>query len=680
MISLAEVQKYEKEGIKTKEEYLKLVAFVERYNKQYHEENASDISDFDFDMANKLLTVVEEGHPSWVVKNSPSSQVGGKVKPENDKTVKHNIPMLSILDVFSKEDVFKWVNKVRAVHPEVKFSVEPKVDGLSASLRFRKTESNPSKMSLILAETRGDGFIGEDATRNAFEISDIPKTLDENLDYLEVRGEVFMTIGNFEKFNALCSDESSKKVAANPRNLAAGTFRALNPQIVKERGLNIRIFNLQDVRGLADERVKKSHTEALNFLEKLGFCVIPHKLCSTNEEIWEEIDRIGKNRGDYPFVIDGAVVKIDNISYRKEFTFAKKYSSGHIAFKYPPEEKNIRIKKINLSVGRTGKIAPTAVFEPVQIAGTTVQRVTVCNQNYIDKFKIGVGGVYTLIKSGEIIPKIIATVTEPPEIFHIPDICPVCGQKLVREPDTADYKCVNPSCPAQLKRTIAYFAGRDAMDIKALGTTITDKLVEKGYIHSYADLYLLQDNRSKIISEGFMGREKNVDKILTAIENSKQNSAEKVLTALGINNVGKSAAGALLEKFNDISEIAKAKKEDFLTIEDVGETTAESIVDFFDNVENQKIIDNLITAGVNMKSAGKSKGKLSGKTFCITGTLKHLGQKEAESLIEKEGGKVTGVSKKLQFLIVGENAGSKLDKARKLNVKIISENDFEKML
>lgn len=652
-----------------KERYLELVKLVNHYNKQYHEENASEISDYEFDMLNKELRNLEAEHPDWVISDSPTQKVGGQTKREAGVTVAHNVPMLSIQDVFQKEEVVAWMDDVRKIHPDAKFSVEQKIDGLSMSLRYQKGK-------LQLAETRGTGYQGEDVTLNSLVILDVIRDLEIPDAYLEIRGEVYMTHADFDRFNGR-QEELGKKLAANPRNLAAGTLRQLNPEITRERGLRMFVFNVQ----AGGPELMQSHTKSLDYLASKGVSVVPHKLCATNEEVLAEIDRIGELRGNLEYDIDGAVIKIDQIRYREDFPAGSKYSPGHIAYKYPPEEKEIEILKIELSVGRTGKIAPTAIFTPVRLCGTTVQRVTLHNQDYINEKRIGIGGRYLLYKSGEIIPKLKAVIKDPPSVYRIPDRCPVCGQPAVREKDTADMKCVNPLCPSQLKRTISYFVSRDAMDIKAFGETYVDQLVDLGYIRNYSDIYKLKEFRGELIEKGILGKEKNTDKILASVEESKNNDAVKLLTALGINNVGRATARDIMSHFKSIEELMDASYESLIAIQDVGPTTARSIVEFFANKKNKSIIRELAEAGVNMETKqDTAAGRLAGKTFCITGTLESMGRKEAEALIERNGGTVIGVSKKLQYLVAGASAGSKQEKAKSLGIKVLTEQEFLTML
>lgn len=655
----------------TKSRYLELVGLVNKYNKQYHEDNASEITDYEFDMLNKELKNIEKEHPDWAAADTPTKKVGGRIKREAGVTVTHNVPMLSIQDVFTKEDVIAWIRDVKKMHPDAGFSVEQKIDGLSMSLRYSNGE-------LKLAETRGDGFVGEDVTLNSHEIPDVKLRLDIPYDYLELRGEVYMSHEDFDKTNEQ-QEILNKKAFANPRNCAAGTLRQLDPAITRERGLRMFIFNIQD----GDKELMADHTKGLDYLASKGVAVVPHKLCMTEEEVIQEIDRIGESRGNLDYDIDGAVVKIEQIAYRTDFTAGSKYSAGHIAYKYPPEEKETEIIDIELSVGRTGRIAPTAILKPIRLCGTTVQRVTLHNQDYIDEKGIGIGAKCLIFKSGEIIPKLKEVTSKPEKIYKITDRCPVCNQPVVRETDTADIKCVNPSCPSQLIRTVSYFASRDAMDIKNFGETYVKTLIEQEYIHNYADIYKLKNYRDELVEKGIMGKEKNTDKILKAIEESKSNDAVKLLTGLGIDNVGKASAKVIMKSFSSIDELSRASVDDLIVVQDVGEITAVGIVKFFANQANRDIIEALKSEGVNM-SAAKTEGattKLGGMIFCITGTLPTLGRKEAESMIELNGGRCTGsVSKKTSYLLAGEAAGSKLDKAKELGIAVISEEEFLKMI
>jgi DNA ligase (NAD+) len=659
-----------------KKEYNELKKTINYHMDRYYNQDSPEISDYEYDQLMLQLKAAEKEHPEWVTKNSPTQKIGGTAKREAGVKVTHNVPMLSIEDVFEKNDVVNWVNKVHAVHPNCNFSVETKIDGLSMTLRYSKIQGT-NTMELTMAETRGDGLVGEDVTVNALVIPDVQKKLDLPYDYLELRGEVYMSHEDFERFNDE-QEKLGKSIAANPRNLAAGTLRQLDSAIVKERGLRMFVFNIQDGPG----ELIEGHVNGLDILAGKGVPVVCHKLCMSAEEVLEVIDEIGKMRDDLPYDIDGAVVKINQTEYRNDFSSASKYSPGHIAYKYPPEEKETELIGVDLAVGRTGKITVTGVLKPVRLCGTTVQRVTLHNQDFINENQVGVGGTYLIYKSGEIIPKLKEVVKVPETVFKIPDTCPVCGQPVVREEGMADVKCVNPSCPATLVSSISFFTSRDAMDINAFGETYVQILAEQGYLHNYADIYHLKEYRDELIEKGLIGKEKNTDKILQAIESSKNNPPEKLLTGLGINNVGKATAKEIMRHFDSITALANATVEELTAIQDVGEITAQSIVDFFNNPVDKAIIDDLQKSGVNMdvKKAEGGTNKLEGKTFCITGTLSSMGRKEAEELIEKNGGRIAGVSKKLDYLVAGEAAGSKLEKAKTLGLTVLSEDEFKMMI
>ena len=535
-----------------------------------------------------------------------------------------------------------------------------------------------------LAETRGDGIqYGEDVTANAKVIRDVKKKLKDKPEYLEIRGEVYMTEADFEKVNEK-QELLGKKLFANPRNCAAGTLRQLDTAVTKERGLSMFIFNIQDARGISFE----THTEGYEYLKKQGIRVIEeYTVCKTADEVWAAIEKIGENRGKLPYDIDGAVVKINRFSDREKLGATSKVPRWAVAYKYPPEEKETKLLDIELSVGRTGRITPTAVFEPVRLCGTSVSRATLHNQDFIDELDIGIGDTIVVYKSGEIIPKVRRVIHEkrPAGVkkFVIPNVCPVCGAKTEREKDTADIKCTSPNCPAQLERHMINFVGRDAMDIKGFGATYIMELVHLGYLKDIADIYDLKQHREELIEQGIIGKEKNTDKLLDAIEKSKQNEAFQLLTGFGIPNVGKAAAKTILKHFGSIEALMQADMESLQQVADVGEVTALCIRNYFQDENNCKIIERLKEAGVNMEMAesGSEDGRFDGLTFVITGTLPTMDRKAAAALIEAHGGKVSGsVSKKTNYLLAGENAGSKLTKANDLGVSVISEAELQEML
>ncbi|MBR4358575.1 MAG: NAD-dependent DNA ligase LigA [Butyrivibrio sp.] len=666
-----------------KKEYEGLVKTIKYHMDLYYNQDEPEISDYEYDMMMKRLKEIEKEHPEFVKKDSPSRIVGGVAKREAGVKITHNVPMLSIEDVFSKEEVSEWIGKVTARHSDAFFSVEQKIDGLSLSLRYNRDESD-GKLHLKTAETRGDGYIGEDVTENALVIPDVKKVIDLPYEYLELRGEVYMSHKDFDKYNEI-QEKLGKKLAANPRNLAAGTLRQLDPQVTKERGLRMFVFNVQD--GPAE--VKSSHVEGLDILEKAGVKTVYHRACGSADEVISAIDDIGNMRENLDFDLDGAVIKIDTTSWREEFSTSSKYSSGHIAYKYPPEERVVVMDEILVDVGRTGKLTFTGSFhdketgKAARLCGTSVSRATLHNQDYINEMQVGIGGEYKLFKSGEIIPKLNGCVKAPDEVYKAPKTCPVCGGVLVREEDTADIRCINPICPAQVTRTIAYFTSRDAMNIMGLGDTLVDALVSRGYLNNYADIYSLNEHRDELIEKGIIGKEKNTDKLLGEIEKSKSNDAVRLLTGLAIRNVGKSTAREIMKHFDNIMDLSKVTKDGFLQIPDIGETTAGDLYEFFHDEKNLAVLSKMQTLGVNMEATRDEDASdiFAGKTIVVTGTLPTLGRKEAEELIVKNGGKASGsVSKKTSFVLAGEAAGSKLTKANDLGIKVIDETEFMEMI
>lgn len=650
---------------------------IEYHIERYYNQDDPEITDYEYDQKMNELKRLEREHPEYVTPDSPTQKVGGSAKREAGVLVEHNVPMLSLQDVFDRGEVENFVAEMKKQLDDPEFVVEYKIDGLSLSLRYEYGE-------LKLAETRGDGIqYGEDVTANAKVIRDVKKKLKDKPEYLEIRGEVYMTETDFEKVNEK-QELLGKKLFANPRNCAAGTLRQLDSAVTKERGLSMFIFNIQDARGISFE----THTEGYEYLKKQGIRVIEeYTVCKTADEVWAAIEKIGENRGKLPYDIDGAVVKINRFSDREKLGATSKVPRWAVAYKYPPEEKETKLLDIELSVGRTGRITPTAVFEPVRLCGTSVSRATLHNQDFIDELDIGIGDTIVVYKSGEIIPKVRRVIHEkrPAGVkkFVIPNVCPVCGAKTEREKDTADIKCTSPNCPAQLERHMINFVGRDAMDIKGFGATYIMELVHLGYLKDIADIYDLKQHREELIEQGIIGKEKNTDKLLDAIEKSKQNEAFQLLTGFGIPNVGKAAAKTILKHFGSIEALMQADMESLQQVADVGEVTALCIRNYFQDENNCKIIERLKEAGVNMEMAesGSEDGRFDGLTFVITGTLPTMDRKAAAALIEAHGGKVSGsVSKKTNYLLAGENAGSKLTKANDLGVSVISEAELQEML
>ncbi|MCI8390781.1 MAG: NAD-dependent DNA ligase LigA [Roseburia sp.] len=647
------------------------------HSDRYYNQDSPAITDYEFDQLMLELKKLEKEHPELVTPDSPTQKVGGSAKRTAGVLVRHNVPMLSLQDVFSKEEVFEFVEQMREQTDDPEFVVEYKIDGLSLVLRYENG-------ALALAETRGDGInFGEDVTANARVISDVKQTLKEAPEYLEIRGEVYMKNEAFERVNER-QELAGKKPFANPRNCAAGTLRQLQTSVTKERELSLFIFNIQDVRGMEFA----THTEGYEYLKKQGVRVIDdYRVCKTAEEVWRAVTEIGENRGKLGYDIDGAVVKLNRLADRERLGATSKVPRWAVAYKYPPEEKETTLLEIELSVGRTGRITPTAIFEPVRLCGTTVSRATLHNQDFIDKLDLGIGDTITVYKSGEIIPKVKEVKKEKRpsgwQRFMIPDVCPACGARTEREPDTADIRCTSPNCPSQLERRIINFVGRDAMDIKGFGTVFIEELVRMRYIKDVADIFALKEHRDELIEQGIIGKEKNTDKLLDAIERSKENDACQLLTGLGIPNVGKAAAKAVMRYFQTFDRLMAASAEELTEVDDIGAVSAECIRNFFAEEKNREVIRRLQEYGVRMSAREEeiSDSLISGKTIVVTGTLPTLGRKEAQELIERHGGKASGsVSKKTDYVLAGENAGSKLKKAEELGIPVLTEEELLAMI
>ncbi len=647
------------------------------HSDKYYNEDSPQITDYEFDRLMQELKALEKEHPELVTPDSPTQKVGGAAKRTAGVLVRHNVPMLSLQDVFSKEEVVEFVEQMKEQLDDPEFVVEYKIDGLSMVLRYENG-------ALALAETRGDGInFGEDVTANARVISDVKKKLKEAPEYLEIRGEVYMKNEAFLRVNER-QELAGKKPFANPRNCAAGTLRQLDTAVTKERELSFFIFNIQDVRGMEFA----THTEGYEYLKRQGIRVIDdYRVCKTAEEVWEAVTQIGENRGKLGYDIDGAVVKLNRLSDREQLGATSKVPRWAVAYKYPPEEKEATLLDIELSVGRTGRITPTAIFTPVRLCGTTVSRATLHNQDFIDELDLGIGDTIVVYKSGEIIPKVKEVKKEKRpagwQRFVIPDVCPACGAKTEREPDTADIRCTSPNCPSQLERRIINFVGRDAMDIKGFGTVSIEELVRMRYIKDVADIFILKEHRDALIEQGIIGKEKNTDKLLDAIERAKENDACQLLTGLGIPNVGKAAAKAVMKHFKTFERLMDASAEELTEVNDIGMVSAECIRSFFAEEKNRTVMERLREYGVNMTAQEEETfdSPISGKTIVVTGTLPTLGRKEAQELIERYGGKASGsVSKKTDYVLAGENAGSKLTKAQELGIPVLTEEELLAML
>lgn len=660
-----------------KKELNRLRKEIRHHNNCYYNNDEPEISDYEYDQLMLQLKKLEADYPELVTKNSPTQMVGGNARREAGVLVAHDVPMLSLQDVFSRQEVEEFVTSAIEQLDNPEFVVEEKIDGLSLALRYRDGV-------LAQAITRGDGIIqGEDVTDNAKVIKDIKEKLKEPLPYFEIRGEVYMSREAFAKVNAR-QELLGLKQFANPRNCAAGTLRQLNSKVVKERQLSMFVFNLQRVEG----REFASHTEAYEFMKKQGIKVIHnYQVCHTASEVMGAIDRIGASRGELPYDIDGAVVKLNSFAQRQALGETSKVPRWAVAYKYPPEEKETKLLNIELSVGRTGRITPTAVFEPVQLCGTKVERATLHNQDFIDGLDIRIGDTIKVFKSGEIIPKVRSVCHEKRPVGTVPfligDTCPVCGHKAVREVDTADIKCTNPSCPAQLENHIINFVSRDAMDIKGMGEQNIHALIEGGYIHDIGDIFNLAVHRDELIAKGVIGKEKNTDKLLAAIEKAKENEPQRLVTGLGIAGIGKAAARELMLHYGSIDALAEADVESIQQVRDIGSIGSQAIYEYFRDDVNRDILRRLREYGVNMElqDTGIVDDVLAGKTVVVTGTLPTLSRNDAKNMIEAHGGKAAGsVSKKTDYVLAGEAAGSKLVKAQELGITIIDEAEFLQLI
>ena len=660
-----------------KKELAQLRRTIRHHNVRYYNDDNPEISDYEYDQLMLRLKALEREYPELITENSPTQKVGGTAKRTAGTLVRHDVPMLSLQDVFSREEIEVFVRDIEARMENPVFVVEEKIDGLSLALRYENG-------TLSRAITRGDGVVqGEDVTENAKVIKDVVQKLKEPLPYFEVRGEVYMTKAAFEAVNER-RQLLGLKLFANPRNCAAGTLRQLDSRITKERGLSLFVFNLQAVRG----KDFQTHVEAYDFMKRQGIKVIhAYHVCRTAEEVWDAIEQIGASRGDLPYDIDGAVVKLNDFSQRESLGATSKAPRWAIAYKYPPEEKESVVRSITLSVGRTGRITPTATFDPIRLCGTTVERATLHNQDFIDDLDVRVGDTVVVYKSGEIIPKIKAVVKEKrpegTEPFKIGDRCPVCGAKAAREADSADVKCINQACPAQVESHILNFVSRDAMDIKGLGEKNIAALIEKGFLHTIVDIFRLKEHREELISQGVVGKEKNTDKLLAAIEEAKKNEPQRLLTGLGIPGIGKAAAAALMQQFKTLEALENASDEAILAVRDMGETSVAAIRSYFQNEGNAKICRELQQLGVAtaVQERAAQGDELADMSFVVTGTLRHFGRREITELIEQHGGRVTSsVSKKTDCLVAGENAGSKLQKAEQLGVRILTEEELLQLI
>lgn len=653
------------DAISELEQLKKTIAY---HSNLYYQENRTEISDYEYDMLVNRVKSIENEFPQLITADSPTQKVQGMASSSFEKVV-HTVKMESLLDAFSYEELRDFDRKVKDAVGKAQYVVETKIDGLSMSLEYVNGV-------FTRGSTRGDGTVGEDVTQNLATIKSIPKRIENAPRFLEVRGEVYMPRAVFLKLARQQEDEG-KQPFKNPRNAASGSIRQKNSKITRERRLDIFIFNLQQA---SDDFTVATHKESLDRLKDFGFNVCPrYILCDDIEEAIKQVEIIGNMRGEFSFDIDGAVIKVNDLAQRTAMGSTNKYPRWAIAYKYPPEEKETVLKDIEISVGRTGVLTPTAVFDTVQLAGTSVQRAVLHNQDFIDEKQINIGDTIVVRKAGDIIPEVVRLAKKNSlGSFQIPLICPSCGAPVVKTDESA-LRCNNPDCPEQLVRNLIHFASRDAMDIEGLGEAVIYQLADKKMIHDVADIYdLTVDDALKI--DGF--KEKSANNLINAIENSKSRNLDKLVFALGIRNVGAKAATLLCEEFNSIEGLINAQITDIIKIDGIGDIMAESVAEYFKSESVRNVIRRLQEKGVNMQyTSSVESDVLKGRTIVVTGTLPTLSRDEAEKLIRDNGGKASSsVSKKTSYVLAGEKAGSKLDKANSLGISVITEEEFLKMI
>lgn len=646
----------------------KLVETLNYHSHKYYVEDNPDIDDYDYDMMQQELKGLEEQFPELIRSDSPTQRVGGEAISIFNK-VEHKVQMASLQDVFSYDQVESFINKTFEINPDTEFCIEPKIDGLSVSLEYENG-------NFIRGSTRGDGFVGEDVTANLKTIMSIPLKLNKPIPFLEVRGEVYMPKSVFKSLvtEQELNDEQPFK---NPRNAAAGSLRQKDPKIAAKRKLDIFCFNVQQIEG----KELFSHKESLDYLKEQGFKVVPeYERLNSFRDIKTKIQDIGERRFSLSYDIDGVVIKVDNFAEREQMGSTAKTPKWAVAYKFPPEEKETKLLDIEVNVGRTGAVTPVAVFDPIILAGTSVSRATLHNQDFIDEKNISIGDIIKVRKAGDIIPEVLSVSKSCGKqgSFKLPKICPDCGTKLIREADESAIRCPNVNCPAQIYRSIVHFASKGAMNIDGLGPAIVDTLINNKLIESVADLYTLNEN-DLLMLENF--KEKSVNNLLTSIEKSKNNSLDRLIFGLGIRNIGSASAKLLCDKFGNLDNIINATAEEIAEIDGFGEVMAESVCKAFREPNRLEIINRLKSYGVNISyEKVQLDNRFEGKTFVLTGTLPSLKRSEAKEIIEKFGGKASGsVSKKTDFVLAGEDAGSKLTKAESLGIKIITEDEFLKM-
>lgn len=651
-----------------KEKIENLRATLRYHSDRYYNDDAPEIEDYEYDMMMRELKGLEEKYPEFDSADSPTKRVGGKAD-NSFASVEHTVRMESLQDAFSKEEIFDFDRRVKESVSDVHYVVEPKIDGLSVSLEYVNGE-------FFRGSTRGDGNVGEDVSGNLRVIHNIPLKLNHALPYIEVRGEVYMPKKSFDRLvdRQLINDEKPFK---NPRNAAAGSLRQKDSEVAATRGLDIFVFNIQQIEG----KELTSHKESLDYLKELGFNTIPYyERVDDIETAFEKVLQIGEKRGELEFDIDGAVIKVDDFSEREQLGSTAKFPKWAVAFKYPPEEKQTEILDIEITVGRTGKLTPTAVLSPVHLAGTTVSRATLHNQDFINEKGVNIGDIVTVRKAGDIIPEVLCVNEKRSNgSFVYPERCPSCNEKVVREEGESDIRCINPECPAQLLRNLIHYCSRDAMDIEGLGPSIIETFVNEGMIKTVTDIYRL--DKEKIASlDGF--QQTSANNIIESVENSKNNDLSKLIFALGIRHIGAKAAKLLSDEFKNIDNLMNASLEAISDIDGFGDIMAKSAFDFFQSESARELIADLKSFGVNTESKTViNDNRFEGMTFVLTGTLPTYKRSEASKIIESFGGKTSSsVSKKTSYVLSGESSGSKLDKANQLGIPVIDENEFNEMI
>jgi len=653
------------------QELIKLRREIEHHNKLYYVYDKPTISDYDYDMLMQRLKAIEAEHPELVTPDSPTQRVGGAALPQFQQ-VEHQVPLESLTDVFSHDELFAFGDRMDGMISEAhEYVVEPKIDGLSMSLEYENGV-------FVRGATRGNGLVGEDVTENLRTVRSLPLRIDNAPERLVVRGEVYMSKAVFNSLNAE-REIKGEALLANPRNAAAGSMRQLDSKVAASRKLDIICFNLQYSSGEQYE----SHAQTLDAMREMGFPVVPYTKFKDIRSCVEQIEKLGENRGELPYDMDGAVIKINSLEQRRRMGSTAKAPRWAVAYKYPPEKKESKVLDIVVQVGRTGVLTPKVIVEPVRLAGTSVSAATLHNQDNIDRLDLRIGDTVLLQKAGEIIPEVIsvnhAKRPEGTVPFVLPSVCPECGSPVVRDEDGAALRCTSPECPAQRLRNIAHFASREAMDIEGLGISVCESLINSGLVKTASDLYYLEPQSVAALER--MGK-KSAENLIAAIENSKEAGLSRLLCAFGIRQVGQKASKVLAAHFDDLDSLKEATAEELTNIPDIGAITAKFITDWFNNPQSLHLIEKLRDAGVSFKSREEKKdNRFAGMTFVLTGALERFTRDEASAIIESYGGKASSsVSKKTSYVLAGENAGSKLTKAESLGIKIISEDEFAEMI